>query len=62
MDIFGVHGTTLKIDRKVTVTANNKSDSVDAINSFPYDHCISNNGTVKQLEEQAHKYIDWLLK
>lgn len=62
MDIFGVHGTTLKIDRDVTVTANNKSDNIDAINSFPYDHCISNNGTVKQLEEQAHKYIDWLLK
>lgn len=62
MNIFGIHGTTLCIDRGITSMANNKSDDVNAIHSFKYDKYIKNDGTVKDLERIANEYLNWLMK
>lgn len=62
MWIFGIYGTTVKVERNVMVTAANKSDNADVINSYSYDKVIDNNGEIQLLGVRAANYVDNLLK
>lgn len=57
MDIIGIHFHTLLVKRfGVGSTATNQSDNEDNINRYDYDKIITNT-SIKELHEQAGRYI-----